>query len=110
MTSIATLTLTGASGAKYDFVVYPFDTKFNSVGAVYAVTRRTAKPDGGGDHAVVYVGETEDLGERFGNHHKTQCFERNRANCICVHRDSGGRSRLAKEADLIKAHKPVCND
>lgn len=109
MSSIANLSLTGESGNKYQFSVYPFDTNFKSVGAVYAITRRTVKADGNGDHAVIYIGETEDLGDRFDNHHKAGCFDRHNANCICIHRDDGARSRLAKEADLIKAESPACN-
>lgn len=109
MSSIANLSLTGESGNMYQFSVYPFDTKFNSVGAVYVITRRTVKADGKGDHHVIYVGETENLGDRFDNHHKAGCFDRHNANCICVHRDNDGRSRLDKEADLIKANSPACN-
>ena len=41
MTNQAILTLIGASGNKYDFVVYTFGTSFNRLGGVYAITKRT---------------------------------------------------------------------
>lgn len=35
MSKLGTLTLTGASGTKYKFEVYPVDTNFSAVGGVY---------------------------------------------------------------------------
>ena len=50
MTKLATLTLTGASGREYTFNVYPINTKFAEVAAVYAVTKRYEKADGRWTH------------------------------------------------------------
>src|SRR6266478_7548754 len=99
MIKLADLTVEGESGTKYEFEVYPRETVFNHVGAVYLLTKRTKKSDATGTHEFLYVGETADLGTRFDNHHKQDCFDRRGANCICEHRDAGEKSRLAKESD-----------
>lgn len=110
MTTLKTLTLTGASGTKYDFTMYPFDVVLPPVAALYVVTKRTAKSDGTGTHRTLYVGETGNLNARFANHHQAACFGRHGANRVGVHRDSSQRSRLAKEQDLLAAYDPPCND
>src|SRR5262245_9336126 len=81
MAKIAELTLNGSSGTGYTFDVYPVGTAFRAVSAVYVVTRRE-RTHQGFSHAVLYVGQTSDLGERFLRHHKASCFARNGANCI----------------------------
>jgi len=106
---MATLTLTGASGTKYEFTIHDFGPDFNAVGAVYAITKRYQKQDGNYTHSVIYIGQTEDLSTRFDNHHKEDCFTANGANCTCIHRDDDEQSRLDKESDLVEAYKPPCN-
>ena len=109
MAKLGKLTLRGASGQTYEFEVYAFDSDFNAVGAVYAITRRAQKEDGGYDHTIIYIGETSDLSTRFDGHHKEDCFVQHNANCTCIHRDDGESPRRAKEADLIANYNPPCN-
>ena len=110
MAKLGTLTLTGASGATYDFTVYSHDTTFKeNVDCVYYVSKRTLKPDGGGTHTKIYIGETDDLNERLSNHHKQMCFDRHGYNAISVHREASSSARLKKESDLIAALDPPCN-
>ena len=109
MAKIGTLTLTGASGTKYTFNVYPYDTEFKAIGAVYYISKRTEKTDGSGSHAEIYIGETGDLSERFDNHHKEPCFKKHNANCISIHQESNEDKRLKIEEDLIDAYNPPCN-
>ena len=111
MAKLGDLTLTGASGKKYTFAVYPADTTWkDGVAGVYYVSRRTAKPDGSGDHSKIYVGETSDLKDRFENHHKQKCFEKNGYNAISILQESNENTRLAIEGDLVDALSPPCND
>ncbi len=111
MAKLGTLTLKGASGTAYSFDVYPADTVWNdNVACVYYVSKRTKKPDGGGDHAVIYVGQTEDLKTRHEDHHKQQCFERHGYNAISIYQERSERARLQIEADLVRALSPPCND
>lgn len=109
MAYLGTITLASSSGG-YDFTVYSIDHNFSSNAAVYAVTYQYQNPD---DkkwwHIVKYVGQTDNLAERFEGHHKADCFEEQKANCVCVHQESNEQTRLAIEADLIKAYTPVCN-
>lgn len=105
MAKISTLSLKGASGRQYEFDVYPLDTEFNSVGAVYAITKRDASRN----HTVIYIGQTDDLSERFDNHHKASCFYRHSANCVCIRAENNEETRLAIEKDLIANYNPTCN-
>jgi predicted GIY-YIG superfamily endonuclease len=110
MARISKVTFHGKSGNAYEFEVWPLNQAFNAVGAVYAITRRYQNATGGYSHDVIYIGQTGDLSTRFDDHHKADCFTRHKANCICTHRDDDEDSRLAKEADLIAAYHPPCND
>ena len=109
MAKIATATFKGASGTSYDFNVYPLDEEFNSIGAVYIFTKRTVSEEKG-LHTLLYIGETDNLATRIPNHEKWPCVKKNNANCICIHRDDNGKSRLAKETDLREEHSTPCND
>jgi hypothetical protein len=60
-------------------------------------------------HDFIYIGQTGSLPQRFGNHHKVACFQNKAANYVGVHRDSNERSRLAKEADLLRNRSLPCN-
>lgn len=109
MAKLGVLTLTGASGTKYQFNVYSYDTKFKEMGAVYYISKRTKKSDGTGSHTKIYIGQTEDLSERFDDHHKEECFKKHGANCKSIHAESSEQKRLAIESDLIDALTPPCN-
>jgi hypothetical protein len=97
-----TTTLTGESGEDYECEVNALDAKLEAVGAVYAVTS-------GNEHVVLYVGETGDLSKRFDDHHKSECFDENKADFICVHREDNKVSRLRIESDLNSHYHPTCN-
>src|SRR5262245_66267554 len=99
-----TLTFVGRSGAKYLFHVYPWGTEFKAVGGVYSILRHDA--DG---YAVIYVGQTRDLSERFDDHHKEECFSRNRKTHLAAMVEESERQRLMIEQDLIASYNPSCN-
>jgi hypothetical protein len=109
MGKIADVTLKGQSSS-YQFEAYPIDATFNAVGAVYVFTKRTVDPSGSGSHTPIYIGQTDSLADRIPNHEKWPCIKRENANCICVQLDDSERSRLQKEADLITAYHPPCNE
>ena len=110
MAKIATAVFSGLSGIKYSFNVYPIGTDFKAVGAVYYFTKRTINSQNLGEHDIIYVGITNDLSTRFEDHHKKSCYERQNANCICIHQEEKEKERMKIEEDLIKKHKPHCND
>lgn len=109
MTKHGTLTLTGQSGTEYPFNVYSLDSYFGEVSAVYVVTKRYMKGDNY-SHTIIYIGQTDNLKERFDNHHKQVCFDENDANTLCVHQELSEKTRLTIETDLIEAYSPSCND
>ncbi len=109
MSKLGSLSLTGASGAEYEFNVYSFGTEFNSISSVYYISKRTVGQDGTGSHLKIYIGETEDIVDRFSQHHKQKCFENHGANCISVHQEKNEQRRREIEQDLIDAYDPPCN-
>ena len=109
MAKLADYTVTGKSGEQYRFEVYPKDSIWNEVAAVYLVTKRTIKPDGIGSHVHIYIGETENLKNRFASHDKEGCFTKHGANCVCVLQVSSGQARLAIEADILAGSDWPCN-
>ncbi len=111
MVKLGTLKLTGKSGNKYDFDVYPSNTSWDDgFACVYYISKRTPKSDGSGNHTPIYVGETSDLKDRLANHHKQNCFDSHNYNAVSRHQLSNEQSRLRVESDLIAAFGPPCND
>jgi hypothetical protein len=111
MAKIADLPVKGLSGATYTFEVYPISSNWAEVGAVYLVTKRVQKPDGGGNHTYIYVGQTENLKTRHSSHHKAECFVQHGANCLCVIVKPGEQERLNIEKDILKSGQSFpCND
>jgi len=94
----------GASGRSHEFVIYPWGQKFNPVGGVYLVLKRNI-----GKYEILYIGQTGDLSERFDDHHKQGCFDRNAKTHIGVRVVSTEQERLAIESDLLGNYKTACN-
>ena len=100
----------GISGEDFNLAVYPISLTFDSIGAVYIITRRFKNTHGKIKHKAIYVGETNDLSTRFTNHHKEKCFLKHQANCICTLYESNENTRLEIEKNLKIKYKPICND
>ena len=84
----------GESGKAYNFLVYPWGTKFKKgVGAVYAVTTRYLKKDKSHVHGGIHVAQTEDLSTEFHDHPKQSCFDQYKANYVCIHEEEDKDSR-----------------
>jgi len=109
MSKLSSIEIAGKSGTKYTFGVYPYDTTWKEVGAVYVVTKRTVSADGSGVHNFIYVGQTDNLKERHTGHHKADCFARHGGNCLCVLVMGDENTRLSIEADLIGSRNWPCN-
>jgi excinuclease UvrABC nuclease subunit len=98
------VSVVGASGRSYEFMVYPWGQAFNPVGGVYLVLKRKI-----GNYEILYIGQTRDLSERFDDHHKQGCFDRNDRTHIGVLVVSTEQERLAIERDLLGHYKTACN-
>ncbi|MGF1636944.1 MAG: hypothetical protein ACFCUU_07720 [Cyclobacteriaceae bacterium] len=109
MPKIGTLDFSGISGHKYTFNVYPFNHPFKEKEAVYFVTHRTVRADGSVEHALLFVGEAKDISKAFDPHPLQHCFDREVANCICVHWEDHEVTREKLLADLLNHYHPPCN-
>lgn len=102
-----TVNWVGQSGTEYTYWIYEFGTTFSKVPANYIFAKETSLET----LLAIYIGETNDISERFDNHHKMPCIRRNGATRICVHKGSEDKdTRCKEEADLIANYRPVCND
>jgi len=104
MAKIETISLKGCSGKSYDFNVYPSGTSFKDLGAIYFISKRN------GNHSGIYLGITDDLSNRFNNHHKEDCFKKHSANCISILLNSSERDRQIIEKDILCKYNFPCND
>ena len=102
---MATITLEGCSGNSYEFTISEKETNFNSVGGVYYVTKIINNT-----HYRIYLGITNDLSLRFNNHHKEDCFAKNKATHICILRESSEEKRKIIEEDILCKHSFPCNE
>jgi hypothetical protein len=100
------VSVAGASGTSYEFEVHQWGTDFKDVGAVYLILRNGSP----GRYGLLYIGQTGDLSERFDNHHKRTCFDRNGKTHIGVKVVSAERQRLNIESDLLRKNRTTCND
>ena len=96
----------GQSGRIYDHEVHPIGTAFNAKPGNYIFAALS-----GGMWKACYIGQTENLHDRLANHEKEPCAKRYGATHIHAHVTRGGEAaRKAEEEDLIRLHRPPCND
>lgn len=98
-------TLTGRSGAQYQFTIYPRSTTFAPKGGVYIMGRS----DADNRYAFCYVGQTPDFSVRPFARDKTGCFDQFRANSIFILDEENPSRRAEITEDLIAAYAPTCN-
>ena len=103
-----TIVWEGASGKEYKYWIYDIGyANFDSVPGNY-IFAKEAPPK---THSPIYIGETEDISERFDYHHKIDCIKRNGATHIHAHKSSSAKeTRCEEESDLIQKWTPICND
>ena len=105
--SIEKISVNGASGTTYHFGVFAWGTTFNPVGAVYLILRKEYSSS---NYTILYIGETGDLSDRFSNHHKQDCFDRNGKSHIGILVEDSESRRLDIESDLLQNYTTTCND
>lgn len=111
---IGTLTLTGASGREYDFLVYPAGHVFPATfQCVYYLSHRVTQPFEEALHKPVYLGETADfnatLGGDYRDHPRQACLEQHGVNAVSVFITNNEAQRREVGKDLLEALQPVCN-
>lgn len=105
-TKTKTIEWRGASGKSYKYWIHRLPPNFSPVPGNYIFAKEVSP----GKWKPIYIGQSDDLSERFDNHHKADCIARNGATHIHAHKNAAGEtSRLAEEADLVKRWSPICN-
>ena len=115
MSKIEDVRFYDSRGNEYIFQAYPrraaFENVFENVAGVYAFTRRSANQHKK-QHKVFYIGETDALKRRLGNHEKWyEAIERGiNITHICLLVVKGQESiRRSIEKRLIFNYKPQLN-
>ncbi len=103
---IGTVVFSGKSGEKYRFEVWPMETRFKPMAAVYYVTKREA-PAGTtfnrAGHEHLFLGHTPDISGPLGTTAQLAWFNANGANCVCVYAAETEERRSAIKRDLEEA-------
>lgn len=97
----------GATGAEYKYYIYSLPhSGFKAEPGNYVFAKETESSK----FRPIYAGETEDLSERFDNHHAMPCIQSNGATHITAHTNAAGdQARRDEEKDLRDNYNPVCN-
>jgi len=101
--------LQGHSGRTYSFNMYAVGTYFTAVEGVYIFTKGT-KVNDSYEHENIYLGEINDLSQRFEDHYMMQRVMDNGGNCVCILPVLSKEERQDILADLLKAHETPCNN
>jgi hypothetical protein len=102
---IGTLVFSGKSGAKYRFEVWPMETRFKPLAAVYIVTKRevTTGTFSRAGHEQIYLGQTPDISGPLGTQAQLDSFSASGANCVCVYAVESEERGAAIKKDLEEA-------
>jgi hypothetical protein len=102
---IGTLVFSGKSGESYRFEVWPMDTRFKPMPAVYFVTKREVSTGtfNRAGHEHMFLGHTPDISAPLGTTAQLAWFNANGANCVCVYAAESEQRRAAVKKDLEDA-------
>jgi predicted GIY-YIG superfamily endonuclease len=107
MADVPSIIWPGSSGQKYEYWIFPIETIFKNEPGNYIFSKELNT----GYWSACYIGQTENLNQRLGDHEKEACARRNGATHIHAHLTSGGETiRKAEERDLIQKWTPPCNE
>lgn len=99
-----------AEGERFTFDVRWMSDALPNVPAVYAVSRRQRRPDGGWSHKVVYLGETDDLARRIARHAGNALFDLHDARAVAFFEVPEPDRRRAVRDALVAANGPLYDD
>ena len=96
---------------KYQFVVYDLNGPDYNAPGVYIFSRGTPNAQGGNNHQILYIGQTETLRDRLNpSHEKWYEALRHGMNYISVYVPYPVESRFDIEKFLIQHFRPPLND
>ncbi len=94
---------------RYDFQVYPLDTQFDNISAIYVISKRKIDRQKKGHHALVCIGQTDSVVDELKKHTRSKCVKKYAANVISILPEANEKRRLKIEEDLKAAHTIACN-
>ena len=100
------LSITGKSGTVYEFIIHKLPVSFNALGGIYLFTKQLNE----GRHKYIYLGITNDLSERFDDHHKADCIKQHGATHLCAFGESSEERRKFIEKDIMAVISTKCNE
>lgn len=96
----------GLSKREYEYEVYPLGTSFKEQPGNYIFAKVAAS----GYWTACYIGQSENLEQRLGDHEKEAHARSLGATHIHAHLTTSGEAmRKAEESDLIQNCRPPCN-
>lgn len=96
----------GNSGKAYQYWIYSIGTDLKEEPGNYIFAKETSP----NRWSPCYIGQTENLNRRLGDHEKEACAKRHGATHIHAHLTEGETIRKTEEKDLILKWKPPCNE
>lgn len=97
----------GASGAEYQYEVYPIESEFRPLPGNYLYAGKSED----GQWVPLYIAQTRDMHQRLEGHEKLQDAIEHGATHIHMHYSSAGQAaRCTEERDLIRYWQPACNE
>lgn len=101
------VTWQGASGAEYQYEVYPIESEFRPLPGNYLYAGQAED----GQWVPLYIAQTRDMHQRLEGHEKLQDAIERGATHIHMHYSSAGQAaRCTEERDLIRYWQPACNE
>ena len=96
----------GRTRRQYQFEVRPLHDPQPAIPGCYIFATKQANDR----YALVYIGQTGNLSERFVNHHKWPCIMNHQATHLCVYFTDTTAQAKVIERDLLENYAPSCND
>jgi hypothetical protein len=110
MPKLGVVSLTGASGTRYELDVYPRADQFKPLGAVFALAKRIPFAEGEAEYTWIHVGETGDMSRRPLAPSQESCIDEHEANCLCLLVETEPSKRRCIANDLRGGCKPLCSE
>jgi len=111
------MSVTGESGRKYELKMYKLDEnterlhdmcpEFPDVGGIYIFIKQYKDTN---YRDLIYCGKTENLSNRFYDHHKEDDIIEENPNYICIMRVNTDEERTLIEEDILGGNDFTCNE
>lgn len=94
---------------RYSFEVFSLTEEFESVPAVFVISRRKTDKLKKAHHSLVCIGQTNSIFDELKKHRKGKCVKKHQANVVSILPEANEKIRLRIETDLKAAHSVACS-